>query len=112
MNEILLIAGMTAVTFVIRYAMFVGAGRFQIPEFVSKTLRFVPPAVLSAIILPAVLIPEGKELQLHIGSPHLAGALVALVVGRLSGNLLAVIVSGMAVFWLWQTPFVQALLPF
>jgi branched-subunit amino acid transport protein len=112
MNETLLIAGMTAITFLIRYAMFATAGRFEIPPLVSKTLRFVPPAVLSAIILPAVLMPGGSELQLHVGSPHIAGALVALVVGRLTGKLLAVIVSGMAVFWLWQTPFVRALLPF
>jgi len=112
MSEILLIAGMTAITFLIRYAMFATAGRFEIPAFVSRTLRFVPPAVLSAIILPAVLMPGGKELQFHLGSPHLAGALVALVVGRLTGKLLAVIISGMAVFWIWQTPLVRGLLPF
>jgi branched-subunit amino acid transport protein len=112
MSELLLVAGMTAITFLIRYAMFAAVGRFEVPALVSKTLRFVPPAVLSAIILPSVLMPGGRALQLHIGSPHLAGALLALVVGRLTGNLLAVIVTGMAVFWLWQTPFVQALLPF
>jgi branched-subunit amino acid transport protein len=112
MNEVLLIAGMTAITFLIRYAMFAVAGRFEIPAFVSKTLRFVPPAVLSAIIVPAVLIPGGRDFQLQIGSPQLAGALVALVIGRLTGNLLAVIFSGMAVFWIWQTPIIRSLLPF
>jgi len=112
MSDILLIAGMAAITLGIRYAMFAAAGRFEIPAAVSRTLRFVPPAVLSAIILPAILIPAGEELQLHIGSPHMAGALVALVVGRLTGKILAVVISGMAVFWIWQTPFVQGLLPF
>ncbi|HUX37764.1 MAG TPA: hypothetical protein VMV44_07665 [Rectinemataceae bacterium] len=66
--------------------IFAAAGRFEIPALVTRTLRFVPPAVLSAI--------------------------VALLVGRLTGNMLAVIVSGMGVFWLWQMPFVRGLLGF
>jgi branched-subunit amino acid transport protein len=112
MNEFLLIGGMAAITFLVRYAMFATAGRLEIPAFISKTLRFVPPAVLSAIIVPAVLMPGGKDLQLDFDSPQLAGALVALVVGRISGNILAVIISGMGVFWIWQTPFVRGLLGF
>jgi branched-subunit amino acid transport protein len=112
MNELVLITGMAAITFLIRYAMFALAGRLEIPALVSRTLRFVPPAVLSAIILPSVLMPRGAGLELQLGSPHLAGALVALVVGRLTGKLLAVIVSGMAVFWLWQSPLVRGLLGF
>ncbi|HUX42180.1 MAG TPA: AzlD domain-containing protein [Rectinemataceae bacterium] len=112
MNEFLLIGGMAAITFLVRYAMFATAGRVEIPPFVSRALRYVPPAVLSAIIVPAVLLPGGKDLELSLGSPQLVGALVALIVGRLSGNILAVIVSGMGVFWLWQTPLVRGLLGF
>ena len=110
MKDFLLIGGMAAITFLIRYAMFAAAGRFQIPALVSRTLRFVPPAVLSAIIVPAVLMPGGKGLDLGLGNPQIAGALVALLVGRLWGNILAVVISGMGVFWLWQTPFVRGLL--
>ncbi len=110
MNEYLLIGGMAAITFLVRYAMFATAGRVEIPDFVTRALRYVPPAVLSAIILPAVLLPGGKELDLSLGSPQLVGALVSLLVGRLSGNILAVIVSGMGTFWIWQSPFVRGLL--
>ncbi len=112
MNELALVAGMAAITFLIRYAMFAAAGRFDLPAIVARTLRFVPAAVLSAIVAPAMLMPGGKDLQFGLGSPHLVGAIVALVVGRITGNLLAVIVTGMAVFWLWQAPFLRALLPF
>ncbi len=112
MKELLLIGGMAAITFLIRYAMFAASGRFGIPAFVTRSLRFVPPAVLSAIIVPAVLMPRDRGLELGLESPELAGALVALLVGRLSGNFLAVIASGMGVFWLWQTPFVRGLLGF
>jgi branched-subunit amino acid transport protein len=103
---------MAAITFFIRYAMFATAGRFELPAFVSRTLRFIPPAVLSAIIVPAVLMPEGKALQMGIRSPYLVGALFAIIIGRFTNNLLAVIISGMVVFWIWKAPFVQALLPF
>ena len=112
MKDFLLIGGMAAITFLIRYAMFAATGRFEIPALVARTLRFVPPAVLTAIIVPAVLMPGGKGLELGPESPQLAGALAALLVGRLSGNFLAVIVSGMGVFWLWQTPFLRGLLGF
>jgi len=112
MNEILLIGGMSAITFLIRYAMFATAGRVEIPALVSRALRYVPPAVLAAIIVPAVLLPGGKDLEPSLGSPQVVGALVALLVGRLSGNILAVIVSGMGMFWIWQTPFIRGLLGF
>jgi branched-subunit amino acid transport protein len=106
-----MIVGMTAITFLIRYAMFATAGRFALPEVVTRTLRYVPPAVLSAIILPAVLIPDEKTLHISLSSPHLVGAVAALAVGLLTRNILAVIITGMAVFWLWQAPFLRSLLP-
>jgi branched-subunit amino acid transport protein len=102
MSELGLILGMAAITFGIRYALFALPGKRGFPELFSRTLRFVPPAILSAIVLPIVLMPDGEKLRLDLGSPQLVGALVALVVGRLSGNLLAVIFSGMGTFWLWR----------
>ncbi len=100
MNMLLLVAGMTAITFGIRYAMFAASGRFVFPQAFSRVLHYVPPAVLSAIILPTVLMPDGKTLDLSPTSPHLIGAVVAVIVGRLTGKLLLVIVAGMAAFWI------------
>jgi branched-subunit amino acid transport protein len=98
----LIIGGMALITFLIRYTMFAAAHRFEFPPWFAEVLRFVPPAVLSAIIVPSVLIPRGTEVLVSIGSPHLVGALAALLVGWKTRNLLAVIVTGMAVFWAWK----------
>ena len=90
MKTYLVIGGRALVTFLIRYGMFAAADRFVFPPWFAEVLRFVPPAVLAAIILPSVLI----------SGPHLAGAAAALLVGLKTRSLLPVIVTGMAVFWL------------
>jgi len=102
MNEIYLIAGMTLVTFSIRYSMFAIAGRIEFPKRLVNALRYVPPAVLTAIIVPAVLIPSGDEIHLSYTNPYLVGALIALGVGWFSKNLLLTIIIGMLAFWGWQ----------
>jgi len=111
MKTYLIIAGMALVTFSIRYLMFAVAHRFTFPEWFEELLRFVPPAVLAAMILPSVLIPQGTEVVFGIGSPHLIGAGVSFLVGVKTRNLLAVIITGMTVFWMWiwLWPFLEKL---
>ncbi len=102
MRDFLLISGMAIVTFSIRYAMFAVAGRVEFPKWLVNALRYVPPAVLTAIIVPAVLLPTGDTLHLSYTNPYLVGALFACLIGWLSQNLLLTIVLGMAVFLGWQ----------
>jgi len=102
MTEFYLISGMTLVTFVVRYSMFALAGRIEFPQGLINALRYVPPAVLTAIIVPAVLIPGGDKLNFSYTNAYLVAALAALGVGWLSRNLLLTIVLGMAAFWGWQ----------
>ena len=64
MNEFLLVGGMFLVTFLVRYLPFGLAGSLQIPEPLERVLRYVPVAVLMAIVAPAVLIPQGDSVQL------------------------------------------------
>jgi branched-subunit amino acid transport protein len=98
----ILIIIMTAVTFCIRYALFAVAGRFSFPEDIVRAFRFVPPAVLTAIAVPAVFIPRGEAIDLSWQNPYLFGALAALVVGLTTRRLLLTIVTGMVVFLIWQ----------
>lgn len=102
MNEVYLIAGMMLVTFGIRYSMFVVAGRYEFPTGVVNALRFVPPAVLTAIIVPAVLIPTGESIDISLSNAYLVGALAAMAVSWFTRNLLLTIVIGMAAFWGWS----------
>ena len=102
MTELYLIGGMAVVTFVIRYSMFAVAGRFEFPTRLNEALRYVPPAVLTAIIVPAVLMPNGESIEVSWTNAYLVGAIVAAVVGWTSKNLLLTITVGMAVFLGWQ----------
>ena len=97
-NEIYMIAGMALVTFGIRYIMFPIAGRFRFPELFEKGLSYVPPVVLTAIIVPAILMPTGDTLNLKLSNPYLIGAIAACIVGGLFKNLLLTIVVSMTVF--------------
>ena len=86
-------------TFLIRLS-FVGIlGRWQTPEWLRRALRFVPPAVLSAIILPEVLVRGG---QFAPWSPRLAAAVLAGLVAWRSRSAILAIVAGMAALLLLQ----------
>ena len=100
MNELLLISGMFAVTFGVRYILWGTAGRFHFPAWLSDALGFVPAAVLTAIIVPAVLIPDGQNLELSPTNPYLIAAICALGIALWRQNLMLIIVVGMTIFML------------
>jgi branched-subunit amino acid transport protein len=105
MNEVLIILGMMVVTFGVRYPVLAIVGRVDLPEPVLRALKYVPVAVLTAIIAPAVLIQEDK-IDLMPDNAYLIGAIVAIIVSWRTKNLLATIVIGMAVFLIWRGIFV------
>ncbi|MEN8041519.1 MAG: AzlD domain-containing protein, partial [Actinomycetota bacterium] len=46
-------------TFAIRY-VFIGLfGRIEVPPILERALRYIAPAVLAALTVPAVVSPEG-----------------------------------------------------
>ncbi len=100
-NELLMILGMMGVTFGIRYLLFAIAGRIKIPFFIEASLKFIPPAVLIAITLPVVLLPEG-EWRLSVANPYLVSAVIAATAGALTRNLLATIAVGLVSFFLYK----------
>lgn len=101
MNDLLLVAGMAAVTFGIRYPVMVLVGKVPLPDSVFRALRYVPPAVLTAIIVPSVLMPKGTVDVSPANAYLVAGIASALVAWR-SKNLLLTIIVGMAVMLIWQ----------
>ncbi|HLW01822.1 MAG TPA: AzlD domain-containing protein [Ktedonobacterales bacterium] len=74
-----------------------GAGR---PAGWQRWLRFVPPAVLSALVALA-LFGSGSPFSPATLSQVLAAALAALVAWRFR-NVLLTVATGMAAFWIVQ----------
>ncbi len=97
MKEFLLIAGMTAVTFGVRYPVLALLGRTNMPPHLMRALRFVPVAVLSALSAPMVVTVDGQWF-VSMANPALVGSLVAGLVAWKSKHLLYTIVAGMIVF--------------
>lgn len=102
MNEVYLVTGMAVVTFLIRYIMHPASGRMEFSTLFIRILAYVPPAVLTAIIVPAVICPSGQAPMVSFQNPYLIGGIGAFIAGWLSNNLLATIIAGMGVFLFWQ----------
>lgn len=102
MNEFILILGMALVTFLIRYPIIGMSGRIKLSPQFLQLLSYVPPAVLTAIVVPAVLIPTGDRILLDYTNARLIGAIAAILVGVWRKNLLLTIVVGMVAFFAWQ----------
>lgn len=100
MRELYLIVGMMIVTFLIRYLPLAVSGRIQLTPRLVQALQFVPPAILTAIVVPAVLISD--EISLSYTNARLIGAIAAIAVGWFTQNLLLTIVVGMLAFFGWQ----------
>jgi branched-subunit amino acid transport protein len=66
-----------------------------------SALRFVPPAVLSAIVLPELVMPSGS-LDLSLHNLRLLAGCVAMLVAWRTKNVLGTIVVGIGVLLLLQ----------
>jgi branched-subunit amino acid transport protein len=93
----LAIAIVGAGTFCIRFSfLFLFEYLSAVPEGVQRTLRFVPAAVLAALVVPAVVVVDGTP-AVSLENHRLLAAVVAAVVAWRTESILATIVVGMAV---------------
>ncbi len=105
MNEFLLIAGMAAVTFGVRYPVLALVSRVTLPAWAIRALRYVPVAVLTAITVPAVAAPDGQTISFALSNAHLYAGILAAVIAWQTGKLLPTILIGMAFFFVWKAIF-------
>ena len=93
----MLILGMMAVTFGVRYPILTLSGRLRMPPWLVKALGYVPVAVLSAIVFPIMLAPEG-HLSVSLDNAYLVAGVASIVFVAFTRHLLATIVLGMSLF--------------
>ena len=86
-------------TFATRFVMFSDIAPKALPKWLQDALGFVPVAVLTAIIVPAVIIaPDGGLLQLA-GNARLPAALIAVTMALLTRSVVVTIGTGLAALW-------------
>lgn len=102
MNFTWMIVGMAALTVFIKAVIFILGDRVAFSPLTKEALGFVPVTVLTAIIVPMVLAPHGKGLELTWRNPQLVAALAAVLVAALTRRQLLTIGVGLALFFSWQ----------
>jgi branched-subunit amino acid transport protein len=81
---------------------FVSGIRDMIPPLMVLALRYVPAAMLTAIVLPAVAFSAPGILDLGGGNPKLIAALVASAVAWRWRSVTATMAAGMIALWVAQ----------
>jgi branched-subunit amino acid transport protein len=100
----LVVAACGAGTYGIRLSMLMLVRPSSLPPIARNALRFVTPAVLAAIIAPAVLyVGKDQHLSLGVGNDRLMAAVIAAAVAWAAKNVWLTIGSGMAALWVLQS---------
>ena len=86
-------------TYAIRASFLVSAGRFQLSHTARRALRFVPVAVLTAIIVPELLV-QNEQFVLSLDNHRLIAGIAAVIVAWRTRNTLLTIGVGMGVLGL------------
>ena len=89
-------------TFGTRFVMLSGWVAHGLPRWLIDALAFVPIAVLTAILVPAVLIDPATQQIIVVGNKRIVAAVVATIIALLTRNVIATISSGLATLWFVQ----------
>jgi branched-subunit amino acid transport protein len=92
-----IILGGMAVTYALRLSFIALLPIERLPAAIRRGLRYVPPAILSAIAIPEFLAPTGK-LDISLSNEFLiAGILAGLIAWRTRNTWLTIIVGLIAI---------------
>ena len=90
------IAGL--ITYFTRMGMITLINKDIFNENFRKILNYVPSVVFPSIIFPGVLLDDYGTL-VTLGDPKIYGALIAIIIGYFSKNVILTIVSGLTSYW-------------
>ena len=97
----LTILGAGAVTFALRLSFIALLGRMRITPPLGRALRFVPAAVLTAVVIPPLFYVNGA-LEVSPGNERLLAGLVAALIAWRTRSVLLTLGGGMATLWILQ----------
>ncbi len=92
---LIILAGV--ITYAFRLSFILALERLKMPGWFSRGLRYVPPAVLSAILVPALADWNGK-INLSWSNPQIIAGIVAALVAWRTRNVLLTLLAGLSCF--------------
>jgi branched-subunit amino acid transport protein len=95
------ILGAGVVTFALRLSFIALLGRIEVPPFLERALRYVPAAVLTAVVIPLLFYQDGA-LEVSVGNERLLAGLIAALIAWRTRSVLFVLGGGMAALWTLQ----------
>ena len=94
---IMIVTGL--LTFAMRFIMLSVVAPRKLPTAFKDALGFVPIAVLTAIIVPAVLVGEDDSIML-LDNARLPATIIAIFVALVSRSVVMTISAGLGTIWL------------
>ena len=98
MSNWLLIIYCGLITFLTRFSMLALLKREMFNDRIREILSFVPSAIFPAIIFPAIFLDNSGDFELE-NNPKIMAAIIAMLIGIVSQNIIATIISGLASYW-------------
>ena len=86
------------ITFLTRFSMIALLKKEMFNNRIREVLSYVPSAIFPAIIFPAVFLDNTGFIQLE-ENPKILAAIIAMVIGIFTRNIIATIFSGLATYW-------------
>ena len=98
MTAWIMIIAIGVINFALRFVPITLLARIELPGWLKHALVYVPPAVLTAIITPALFFPGGAP-TIVLDPPRLLAALLAVLVAWKTRSALWTVILGMAAMW-------------
>ena len=98
MNDWALIIYCGIITYLTRFSMIAILKKEMFNNRVSEVLSYVPSAIFPAIIFPAIFLDDLGVFQFE-DNPKILAAAIAMIIGILSKNIIATIISGLTSYW-------------
>ena len=86
------------ITFVTRFSMIFLLKEDILSDKAKRILSFVPAAIFPAIIFPPIFLDNTGLLDLE-NNPKILAAILAIIVGYFSKNIIATIFVGLISYW-------------
>lgn len=97
----LIIVGLACGTYLLRLSFIQAWQWIAVPPGLARALRYVPPAVFAALVLPALTV-SGGAIDVSPANPRLVAGVLAAAVAWYSRSVILTLAVGMGTLWLLQ----------